>query len=221
MPWLVTASPSCTLIWRAVSFSLPTRSNSGRTNVPPPTTTFTPLSPEIAITWPRSSRTLAPREPAMMRASFAPATLYRLATKAISRTRMITPVTARNGMDVTKLGIGPCSFFGRRGGGFYNEVGAGDRDHFHLTPCGDLGVCGGRHVVGGAGEADQDRAESVGRDADGDAAGRPHHVLEAERLGRLRRAQGLERSEHDAGAQQARDHAGQRRHTRPRIQAVK
>src|SRR5438445_316384 len=152
MPWLVTASLSWTLIWRAVSFSLPTRSSSGRTNVPPPTTTLTPLSPETASACPRSLRTLAPREPAMMSASFAPATLYRLATNAMSRTRMITPVTARNGVDVTKLGIGPCSFFGRRGDRCHHEVGAGDCNHLHLVPCGNLDVGGGGEVVGGAAE---------------------------------------------------------------------
>src|ERR1700694_4701957 len=54
MPWLVTASLSCTLIWRAVSFSLPTRLRSGITIVPPPTTTFTPLSPGVETTLPRS-----------------------------------------------------------------------------------------------------------------------------------------------------------------------
>src|SRR5216684_3913062 len=159
MPWLVTASLSCTLIWRAVSFSLPTRSSSGRTNVPPPTTTLTPLSPEIAIACPRSLRTLAPRDPAMMRASFAPATLYRLATNAISRTRMMTPVTARNGVDVTKLGIGPCSFFGRGGGRCYYQVGTGDGNDFDLVPRRDLGVGGGGEVVRRAGEADQNRAK--------------------------------------------------------------
>src|SRR5258708_13322390 len=152
MPWLVTASLSCTLIWRAVSFKCPTRSSSGRTKVPPPTTTCTPLSPETAIAWPFSLRTLAPREPAMMSASFAPATLYRLATNAISKTRMITPTTVRNGVDVAKLGIGPCSFFGRRGDGFHHEVGAGDRDHLYLVPCGNLAVRGGMEVGGGARE---------------------------------------------------------------------
>src|SRR5216684_1303602 len=201
MPWLVTASLSCTLIWRAVSFSLPTRSSSGRTNVPPPTTTLTPLSPEIAIACPRSLRTLAPRDPAMMRASLAPATLYRLATNAISRTRMMTPVTARNGVDVTKLGIGPCSFFGRRGDRCHHEVGAGDCDHLDLVPCGDLVVGGGGEVVGGAGEADQYRTELVGWDSDRNAASRADHVLEAEGLSRLRLAEGLEGAEHDAGAE--------------------
>src|SRR5713101_4051101 len=197
MPWLVTASPSCTLIWRAVSLSLPTRSSRGRTNVPPPTTTLTPLSPEIAMTWPRSSRTLAPREPATMRASFAPATLYRLATKAISRTRTITPVTARNGMDVTKLGIGSGSFFGRCGGCYY-EVGSGDRNHLHLPARRDLGVGGGGHVVCRAGEADQNRAEMIGRYADRDPAGGADHVLQAEGLRRFRRAECLESPEHHA-----------------------
>ena len=75
MPWLVTASLSCTLICRAVSFKRPMRLMRGMTIVPPPTTTFTPLSPGDEMTWPRSSWTLAPRDPATMIASFAPATL--------------------------------------------------------------------------------------------------------------------------------------------------
>src|SRR5712664_1239422 len=220
MPWLVTASLSWTLIWRAVSFSLPTRSSSGRTNVPPPTTTLTPLSPEIAIACPRSLRTLAPREPAMMRASLAPATLYRLATNAISRTRMKTPVTARNGVDVTKLGIGPCSFFGRRGDRCHHEVGAGDGDHLHLVPCGNLDVGGGGQVVSSAGETDQNRAEPVGWDADRDAAGGPDHVLEAEGLRRLCLAEGLEGSEHHACPDQTGDRPHQSCPARARVQAV-
>src|SRR5216684_3307112 len=167
----------------------------------PWTWTLTPLSPEIAIACPRSLRTLAPRDPAMMRASLAPATLYRLATKAISRTRMMTPVTARNGMDVAKLGIGPCSFFGRRGDRCHHEVGAGDGDHLHLVPCGNLDVGGGGQVVSSAGETDQNRAEPVGWDAHRDTTGRPDHVLEAERLRRLRLAEGLEGSEHNARAE--------------------
>src|SRR5947209_8780499 len=199
MPWLVTASLSWTLIWRAVSFSLPTRSSSGRTKVPPPTTTLTPLSPETANACPRSLRTLAPREPAMMSASFAPATLYRLATNAMSRTRMITPVTARNGVDVTKLGIGPCSFFGRRGDRCHHEVGAGDCNHLHLVPCGNLDVGGGGEVVGGAGEADQYRTEPVGWDSDRNAASGADHVLEAEGFRRLRLAEGLEGAGHGGG----------------------
>src|SRR5713101_1357338 len=220
MPWLVTASLSCTLIWRAVSFSLPTRSSSGRTNVPPPTTTLTPLSPEIAIACPRSLRTLAPREPAMMSASLAPATLYRLATKAISRTRMITPATVRNGVVVTKLGIGPCSFFGRRRDRCHHEVGAGDGDHFHLVPCRNLDVGGGGQVVGSAGETDQNRAEPVGWDAHRDAAGRPDHVLEAEGLRRLCLAECLEGSEHHACPDQAGDRPHQSCPARAGVQAV-
>src|SRR6202011_5336443 len=62
--------------------------------------------------WPRSSRTFEPLEPATMMASFAPATLYRLATKARIRMMMTTIATAKKGVDVTKLGIGPCSFIG-------------------------------------------------------------------------------------------------------------
>jgi hypothetical protein len=77
MPWLVTASGSATEIWRAVSLSRPTLWISGSTNVPPPTTTRMPLSAAwavVAATSPRSSRTLDPREPATISASFAFAT---------------------------------------------------------------------------------------------------------------------------------------------------
>src|SRR5579864_2704879 len=166
MPWLVTASLSCTLIWRAVSLSLPTRSSRGRMKVPPPTTTLTPLSPGCEATWPRSSRTLAPREPATMRASFAPATWYRLATKAIRRMRMITPVTARNGVDVTKSGIRTCSFSAWDWIGDDDEVAPGDRDDLDHAACRDVGFRGGGQVVRPAGEADDDAAEPVGRDGD-------------------------------------------------------
>src|SRR5712691_976260 len=103
----------------------------------------------------------------------------------MSRTRMMTPTTVRNGVDVAKLGIGPCSFFGRRGDRFHHEVGAGDGDHLDLVPRGNLDVGGGGEVMRGAGEADQYRTELAGRDADRDAARRPDHVLEAERLRRL------------------------------------
>ena len=75
MPWLVTASGSWTLIWRAVSLSLPTLWTRGSTSVPPPTTTRMPLSSEsVVIGWPFASRTLEPREPATISASFAFAT---------------------------------------------------------------------------------------------------------------------------------------------------
>src|ERR1700704_4867807 len=102
-------------------------------NVPPPTTTLTPLSPGADSTWPRSSRTLAPREPATMRASFALATLYRLATNAMRRMRMMTPVTARNGVEVMKLGIRPCSFIAGYRDGRDNEVGAGHTNDLDLA----------------------------------------------------------------------------------------
>src|SRR5579864_8501761 len=198
MPWLVTASLSWTLICRAVSFSLPTRSSSGRMNVPPPTTTLTPLSPGCEATWPRSSRTLAPREPATMSASFAPATWYRLATKAMSRMRMITPVTARNGVDVKKSGIGPCSFSAGFRVGCDYEVATGDRDDLDHTARRDLGIRRGGHVVRRAGEADENSAEPVGRNSHRHASGCAHHVLELERAAGLGLAQDLESPEHDS-----------------------
>src|SRR6202521_476576 len=171
MPWLVTASASCTLIWRAVSLSLPTRSSSGRMKVPPPTTTFTPRSPGLDITWPRSSRTLAPREPATMRASLALATLYRLATKAMRRMRMMTPVTARNGVDVIKLGIRPCSFVAGYSGGRNHEVSAGHTNDLDLAPGRYRCIGGGGQVVGSAGEADEHSAKAIGWNSDRYAAG--------------------------------------------------
>ncbi len=76
MPWLVTASGTWAMIWRAVSLSVPTRLTSGKTRMPPPTTTRTPLSARAASrTTPRSSRTAEPRRPEMMSASFGLATL--------------------------------------------------------------------------------------------------------------------------------------------------
>src|SRR6267143_5734758 len=142
------------------------RLSSGITMVPPPTTTFTPLSPGVEVTRPRSSRTLAPREPATMIASLAPATLYRPATKARIRMRITTPVTARNGLVVTKLGIGPCSFItGNRVKG-YDEVAAGDGHDLDRPSRRYLGIGGGGHVVRGAGEADQDTAEMIRGNSD-------------------------------------------------------
>src|SRR5437588_5605760 len=162
VPWLVTASLSWTLIWRAVSLSRPTRLMSGITIVPPPTTTFTPLSPGEEICWPRSSCTLAPREPATMIASFAPATLYRLATNATIRMRMTTPVTTKNGEEVTKSGIGPSSFIGCHRGRRHDEVGACHGHDLHLLASRDLVVGGGGHVVRGARETDHHGPELVG-----------------------------------------------------------
>src|SRR5690349_8005781 len=119
---------------------------------------------------------------------------------------MITPTTVRNGVDVTKLGIGPCSFFGRRGDRFHHEVGAGDGYHLDLVPRGNLHVGSGSEVVGRSGEADQNRTELVGGDADRNAARRADHVLEAEGLRRLSLTKGFEGAENDAGAEQAGDH---------------
>src|ERR1700681_3584098 len=97
--------------------------------------------------------------------------------------RMTTPVTTRKGEDDAKLGIGPCSFSaGYRVGGD-NEVPAGDGHDLDHAPRRYLGIGGGGHVVRGAGEADEYRAEMVGGDSNRHAAGRAHHVLEAERIG--------------------------------------
>jgi len=65
MPWRVTASARFTLIWRAVSLSLPTLWTSGRTMTPPPRTTLRFLRPSGERSrWPLTTR-----------ASLAPATL--------------------------------------------------------------------------------------------------------------------------------------------------
>src|SRR5260370_22318099 len=173
MPWLVTASLSWTLIWRAVNLSRPTRLRSGITMVPPPTTTFTPLSPGDEICWPRSSWTLAPREPATMSASFAPATLYRLATKARIRMRMTTAITTRNGAEVMKSGIGPSSFIGCHRGRHHDEVGACDGHDLPLLARRDLVVGGGGHVVRGTRRKDQHGPALVGWGRHPPAAGRP------------------------------------------------
>ena len=50
----------------------------------------------------------------------------------------------------------------------------------------------------------------IGRYADGDAARRADHVLQAERVGRLRPAQRREGSQHHAGTDHARDDPDQR-----------
>src|SRR5258708_15757075 len=179
MPWLVTASLSCTLICRAVSLSRPIRLSSGITIVPPPTTTFTPLSPGVDTTRPCSSRTLAPREPATMIASLAPATLYRLATNARIRMMMTTPVTTMKGDVAAKLGIGPCSFSSRDRAGDDNEVPAGDGHDLDHASRGYFGIGGGGHGCRGAREADEDCAEIGGRDADPHTAGLADHGFPA------------------------------------------
>src|SRR4029077_13102976 len=150
----------------AVSLSRPTRLISGMTMVPPPTTTFTPLSPGDEICWPRSSWTLAPREPATMIASLAPATLYRLAPNPRIRMRMTTPVTTRNGEEVMKSGIGPSSFIGCHRGRSHDEVGASNGHDLHLLARRDLVVGGGGHVVRGTRESDQYGPEFIGGDTD-------------------------------------------------------
>src|SRR5438270_11104412 len=101
---------------------------------------------------------------------------------------MTTPVTARNGEEVTKSGIGLGSFIGGHWRGRYDEVGAGHRDDLHLLACGDLRVCGGGHVVRGSGEADHHGSESVGRNPDITSPARADQVLEAEAGARLGRA---------------------------------
>src|ERR1700674_4124421 len=220
MPWLVTASLSWTLIWRAVSFSLPTLSSSGRMNVPPPTTTLTPRSPDDDMTWPPASATFAPREPATMRASLALATLYRVATKAMSRMRMITPVTARNGVEVIKLGIRPCSFIAGYWDRGDHEVGTRHTHDLDSSPSGDLGIRGGGQVVGGAGEADQHRSETIGGDSDRHAAGGPNHLFQAEGVGRLCLAQDFEGPKDHCGAHRSRHDARDCPHPHAGAEAV-
>src|SRR2546423_12815004 len=116
------------------------------------------------------------------------------------RMRMTTPVTARNGLVVTKLGIGPCSFItGYRVEGD-DEIAAGDGHDLHHPTRGYLGVGGGGHVVRGAGEADEGTAEMIRGDIHRDAARRAGPVLEAEGGGRFRPVQGLEGAQRAARA---------------------
>src|SRR5258708_16420919 len=75
--------------------------------------------------------------------------------------RITTPVTARNGLVVTKLGIGPCSFITCDGAEGDDEVATGDGHDLHRPSRGDLGIGCGGHVVRSAGEADEYRAATV------------------------------------------------------------
>src|SRR5205807_2165592 len=98
---------------------------------------------------------------------------------------MTTPATTRNGVDVTKSGIGPCSFVTDGGCGRDYEIGAGDSDDFDHAARWYLCVSGGPHAVRCAGEADENAAKPIGGYGDGHAGGRADHVLEAERVGGL------------------------------------
>src|SRR5258706_9224155 len=97
-----------------------------------------------------------------MIASFAPATLYRLATKARIRMRMTTPVTTRNGEEVTKSGIGPSSFIGCHRGRRHDEVGACDCHDLHLFSGRDLPIGGGRRSLQSTRENKPNRSEPFG-----------------------------------------------------------
>src|ERR1700694_4620556 len=85
------------------------------------------------------------------------------------RTRMTTPVPARNGVEGTKLGIRPCSFIAGYLDGGDNEIGAGYSYDLDRTSGRDLRICGGGQVVGGAGEADQHGTESARTDSERNA----------------------------------------------------
>src|SRR2546427_361838 len=58
-----------------------------------------------------------------------------------------TPFTTRNGVDVTKSGIGRCSLSANRGCGGYDQIGPGDGDDLDHATSRYLGVRGGGHVV--------------------------------------------------------------------------
>src|SRR5579864_9213717 len=94
--------------------------------------------------------------------------------------RMITPVTARKGVDMTNSGIRTCSFSAGDWTGLNDEVAASHCDDLHDTAGSDLGVGCGSHVVRSAGKADQNGSEVVGGDPDRYAPCRPDHVLEVE-----------------------------------------
>src|SRR6266508_1206625 len=103
--------------------------------------------------------------------------------------RMITPATTRNGVEVTKSGIERAPLGAHGGRGRDDQVGAGDRDDLDQPAGRDLGAGRGGHVVGRAGEADEDAPETVGGDGHRDLAGRADHVFETEGVGRLGLAQ--------------------------------
>src|SRR5258708_15517188 len=75
--------------------------------------------------------------------------------------RITTTVTARNGLVVTKLGIGPCSFITCDGAEGDDEVAAGDGHDLHRPSRGDLGIGCGGHVFRNACEADEYPAQLV------------------------------------------------------------
>src|SRR3979490_3268502 len=98
---------------------------------------------------------------------------------------MTTTATAKKGVDVTKLGIGACSFNSGYRDGRDHEVSAGDGHDLHHASRRYLGIGGGGHVVGSAGKADENGAEMVGGDADRDTSGGTDHVIQAEGVARL------------------------------------
>src|SRR5258708_25780989 len=75
--------------------------------------------------------------------------------------RITTTVTARNGLVVTKLGIGPCSFITCDGAEGDDEVAAGDGHDLYRPSRGDLGIGCGGHGVGSALKAYEYRAGTV------------------------------------------------------------
>ena len=72
----------------------------------------------------------------------------------------------------------------------------------------------------GAGKTDQDSAEPVGRDPNGDATRGADHVLEAVGLGGLGLAQHPEGAEHDTSPQQTADQRDERCTPDPSAEAV-
>src|SRR5487761_1768571 len=139
----------------------------------------------------------------------------------MSRMRMITPVTARNGVEVTKLGIRTCSFIGDEREGGDNDVAAGHAHDSDRAAWRDLGVRGGGEVVRATREADQHGAEAIRGDSDRDAPGRSDHLLEPEGVRRLGLLEDLESAEHDTGAKQPGHDAGVCRHRDACAEAMK
>ena len=177
--------------------------------MPPPTTTRTPLSARATSrTWPRSSRTVEPREPETMSASFALGDLVagrRVGDQQSQDDHEDEPDERATADDVEQVGHGTglpagrsrhsmnglsgetwaCGRAAASGSGAGWVRPAGQRDHDEIRPghpvdrdrfpgC-DVHVRGGREVVRGAGEREQDGPEVAGPDRYRDAAllGRP------------------------------------------------
>src|SRR6266542_3059300 len=174
--------------WRAVSCRRPTLLMSGQTNVPPPTTTLTPLSSSV-VTVPAASRNLLPCAPEMMSASFAPATRYLRAARSASMT--MTAMVAKISCVIVIDTLIP-SFHSRDAPAVLRrrhlsngDAHPVDRDDLDVTASGDRGRRDGGQDLHRAVVGETDRAARPRPDAHGDASGPSDKVLESGRLGRL------------------------------------